>query len=398
MTSADQAKQNYETRPYPGLDLAEITRKGQSIPPLKWMQAIGRPGRPQPDRVLVAGCGTGAEAFVMRRRLPKAEIVAIDFSPRSITIADRLQRSANLGKAITFRVADLTSSGVAQVIGKNFDLITCHGVLSYILQPDQVLKSLAACLRPDGALYLGVNGENHPATRLRPWLTRFGLEVNQMKDERRLRELLGLWDSLHDDGIGELAYMSASYLASDICGVHFNNWSLARWRSEANRVGWEVAGSMLLPPSLRLISERNHDRILYPAGVGELAERLDQTRPASFHRLLLCPKTADDPNPFKGSECEQNLRWTGLYKLHMTVPKTAEKKVFAVFKSRTLNLEFATELTKQQAFLVARLSEEASPMVGWGRSEAARQILWLWVNMGVVWWEPLRSEGGAKRI
>ncbi len=194
------------------------------------MQGIGRPGAAVPQRVLIAGCGTGVEAFLMRSWLPHAEIVAVDFSPRSIEVARKLEKRAKVGRPITFLVGDLTDAQLGAKIGREFDLITCHGVLSYIPQPGRALKVLATCLSADGALYLGVNGAGHPTVALRPWLKSFGVAVDELRDERRLRELLQLWDSLHDDELGEQATMPSSYLASDVCGGHFNNWSLARWR------------------------------------------------------------------------------------------------------------------------------------------------------------------------
>ena len=195
MTPAERIKQGYERRPYPATDLGRLIKKGGSLPSLKWMLGIGRPGQLMPARVLVAGCGTGVEAFIQRHRLPKAEIVAVDFSPRSIAVARKLQRTTGPGRPITFLAADLNDPDLAAQTGGNFDLITCHGVLSYIPNPGRALKNLTACLRPGGALYLGVNGGAHPATTLRPWLAGFGLAVDEMKDERRLRELLGLWDA-----------------------------------------------------------------------------------------------------------------------------------------------------------------------------------------------------------
>jgi len=392
VTSTERTRQNYDRRPYPGGNLDAVVRKGRSIPSLKWMQAIGRPGQPSPQRVLVAGCGTGAEAFVMRRRLPKAEIVAVDFSPRSIAIAQRFQKSAGSARPITFLVADLTDPNLAQATGGDFDLITCHGVMSYIPQPERALKNFARCLREGGTLYLGVNGEAHPATRLRPWLTRFGLEVEEMQDERRLRKLLGLWDSLHDDGIGEIGHMSASYLASDVCGPHFNNWPIARWRAEAHQGGLEIAGIALLPLALRLTMEAESHRPMFPAGIGEIAELLDQARPASFHQILLrraAPGALDvvknGTKPKKGPWSP--ILWTGLYTVRFT--KSEERnKVLAVLSCPTFNLRLDWPLTPRQAeALRALVATGVAPkgwMRSWGSSEAAQRILWLWAGFGIV--------------
>ena len=387
MTSAEQARQNYERRPYPGAALDEIDRKGHSIPSLKWMLGLGRPGRPRPERVIVAGCGSGAEAFVIRRRLPKAEILAVDFSPRSIALAQRLQRSADLGKPVTFLVGDLTDPELAAKTGGNFDLITCHGVLSFVPKPGQVLKNLGSCVRPGGALYLGVNGESHPATRLRPWLAGFGLDVREMREERRLRELLGLWDALHDEGAGGLAGMSASYLASDVCGPHFNNWPFARWRSEANRGGWEIAGVSLLPLALRLTVEEDHHRPLFPAGVGELAERMDLARPASFHQIVLRRAAPGGLDVINASGQEARLLWTGLYTARLTESPNG-RKVTVILSCPTFSVQFASVLTPRQAEMLRAFAETGVTSTGWmhrwGRSEAARRILWLWAGLGVV--------------
>ena len=387
MTTAERTRQIYDRHPYPAANLAEIARKGRAIPPLQWLQDIGRPGRPRPERVLVAGCGTGAEAFVMRRRLPKAEIVAVDFSPRSVALARRLQRTIGVGEPITFLVADLTAPDLARQTGGNFDLITCHGVLSYLPDPELVLTGFAACLRPGGALYLGVNGEAHPATRLRPWLASFGFATHELRNERRLRELLGLWDSLHDAESGGFARKSTSYLAGDVCGPHFNNWPLSRWRAAANRCGWELAGTTLLPLALRLTTDGEHHRLLFPAGIGELAEHLDLTRPASFHKLLLRRAAPGALDIFPADGRAVPLRWSGLYSVHFSRTKDSHK-VPATFHCPTFHLRLDWSLTRRQAEALRTFVETGTTSPSWvrhwGHSAAARRILWLWAGLGVV--------------
>ena len=383
----EQTRRTYERLPYPGTNPKIATGKGGSLPSLKWMEALGRPGSPPPGRVLVAGCGTGPEAFAIRRQLPEAEIVAVDFSPRSIAIAKRLQRSAGVTRPITFQVADLTDSNLVKETGGNFDLITCHGVLSYIPNPAGVLGGLAELLSPGGALYLGVNGESHPATRLRPWLAGFGLAVDELRDERRLRELLGVWDALHDDGLRELATMSASYLAGDVCGPHFNNWPLTRWRAEARDCGWEIAGSWLLPLALHLLTEGEKYRPLYPASFGELAERLDHARPAGFHKLVLRRAHPEPSSGRESSASESTLRWTGLYSARF--PKSPRSAAITVtLHSTVLNLRLNFALTPRQAEalreLIAHGATAPDWQPRWGRTEAARRMLWLWSGLGVV--------------
>lgn len=384
MTPAEKTRRSYDRLPYPGTEPSIVDGKGGSLPSLKWFQAIGLPGQAKPARVLVAGCGTGAEAFVLRRQLPRAEIVAVDFSPRSIAVARRLQKSAKLARPISFDVADLTDPGLAEKVGTDFDLITCHGVLSYIPDPGQALTSLAPCLRPHGALYLGVNGGSHPATRLRPWLDALGIDVDAMQDERRLRELLGVWDALYDDDLRGLAAMSSSYLASDVCGPHFNNWELARWRAEAARSGWEIAGTWLLPLAIRLTMDAARHRPLFPRGVGDLAGVLDQARPAGFHRILLRKASAIGDVP----------RWSGLYSARFRETAKAST-VPVVLASAVFNLGQDWTLTRRQADALRELIATGTAPAGWsgrwGRSEAARRILWQWEAFGAM----TRSNAGG---
>ena len=387
VTSEDRTKSSYDRHPYPATDIGRLIEQGGALPPKKWIQAIGRPGRASPRRVLVAGCGTGVEAFIVHRWWPEAEIVGVDFSPRSIAVARRLQSTAGAGRPIAFYVGDLTDPELASKVGGDFDLITCHGVLSYIPDPGRGLNALGACLRPGGALYLGVNGEAHPATRLRPWLASFGLAVEELRDERRLRELLGLWDALNDEGGGELATMSTSYLGGDVCGPHFNNWSVARWRAEANRCGWEIAGTDILPLALQVTMERENHRVLFPAGPGELAGRLDAARPAGFHRMMLRRVEAGELDVACTGAPGQTLRWTGLHAVRWG-KEAGRRTERVVFQCATFRLRTEWTLTAAQAKalrgLVADGVASAAGLRAWTRSDAGRRMLGLWAGLGVV--------------
>lgn len=380
MTAAEKTRQSYDRRPYPGEGLRTLIKRGGALPSFEWMLALGRTGQNKPGRVLVAGCGLGVEAFVLRKQLPEAEIVAVDFSARSIAEAKRIQRADGRAKPIRFLVADLTDPALAKKTGDDFDLITCHGVLSYIQDTAQALSNLAANLSPDGALYLGVNGEAHTSTRLRPWLASFGCDVTELSDERRLRELLKLWDSQQDAEARPLASMPTSYLAGDVCGPHFNNWSLAQWRSAANTRGLELAATWLLPIALRLALEDDRNRPLLPSAVGLLAERLDQARPAGFHKLLFrrAPGTAEDGG---------GLKWTGLYRVRVADGKSkGTRRVFLTSQILGLNAEFklkATQIEPLRRLVGTQKGSAVSSDLSWQNDEA-RIVLSLWEGLGAV--------------
>ena len=385
MTATDLTRRSYERHPYPGVDVRAHAGHVDALPSLRWVLGVGGPGRPEPRRILVAGCGSGAEAFFVRRHFPEAEIVAVDFSPRSIALARRLQRTARPARPIQFKVADLTSPDLGQTVGVGFDLVTCHGVLSYIPDPSVALGNLAGCVGPGGVLYLGVNGAGHPATRLRPWLEGFGIDVQELRDERRLRELLGLWDALHDDSEGLLAPMSSTYLAGDICGPHFNNWALSRWRDVARTVGWDVVGVGIVAPALALLFEEERHRWLYPRGVAALAETLDQARPAGFHRLVL--RRSPSPEVASAGVGTADLKWTGLYAVRFRrIPGSSG--VVATLRSRVLDLTLDCPLTGTQADALRSWARTGHPpasgLAPWTRSESGRRWLWLWSTAGVV--------------
>ena len=144
--------------------------------------------KPSPRAVLVAGCGTGAEAFAFSRRFPHAEIVAVDFSRRAIRFARQYQQRAQYRKNVRFVVADFSAPGLDRLTGRDFDLVSCHGVLSYVPRAARALKNLSGCLSPDGALGLGVNGAQHVSVGLRARnLPMFGFDVSQFTEGPHVR-------------------------------------------------------------------------------------------------------------------------------------------------------------------------------------------------------------------
>ena len=165
---------------------------------MEWIQAHWTPGRTTvaPARALVAGCGTGAEAFAFSRRFPHAEIVAVDFSRRTIEIAREYQQRARDRRNVRFVVADLSSPGLNRLIGGDFDLISCYGVLSYVPKAARVFENLSRCLASDGALGVGVNGAGHASVGMRAALPGFGYDVSRFADEPRVWQVLSLFDAL----------------------------------------------------------------------------------------------------------------------------------------------------------------------------------------------------------
>jgi SAM-dependent methyltransferase len=302
----------YERRPYPDPRSGVVAIRRWRLPPIPWINAMSQPPR-APHRILVAGCGSGSEAFALQRKFPEAKVVGIDFSPRSIRAAKEQQKRSRELRKIRFLVSDLTKPGLAKTVGK-FDFVSCHGVISYIERPEQALRNLANCLQIDGALYLGVNGQSHFSSRWRRGLPKFGIDVTEFQDTRSIRQLLKVFDALCGYRIGTMAKADAGYLASDLFGPLLHNWSLADWMRACRKTRLHLLASYSSFFALRPIFDPDLNRLLIPRSRAEVLELLETLRPSTFHRLLLSHRPEVCP-PWQNAG--ELLRWraiaTGLY-------------------------------------------------------------------------------------
>ncbi len=286
MDVAGKIRQIYEKLPYPQVkDRTRRARRWQ-LAPMDWITTMWQPAKPAPGRILVAGCGTGAEAFALRRKFPNADIMAVDFSRHSIKVARALQRRTGPSRKIRFLVGDLTGRDFATQVGRRFDFITCHGVLSYIQNPGRALANLAGCLAQDGALYLGVNGAKHFSVAWRRVLPSFGYDLNKFQDGNHLRQLLTLCDALAGHRPGAISKQDSVLLAGDLFGALNQAFPLAQWNRIARRAGLHCRGSFAALAALRPALNEDLYGLLMPRSRAEIAELLDWIQPAAFHWLI----------------------------------------------------------------------------------------------------------------
>ncbi len=292
MSVESRVRKIYERRPYPPRALRGEDRKW-SLPPLEWINAV-REKREElsPRRILVAGCGVGTEAFAVARQFPSAEVVAVDFSERSITVARRLQRFADGGQRVRFEVADIASPALLEIAGDRFDLITCHGVLSYVPGTASVLRNLARALTPAGILILGTNGAAHPSVRFRPVLPLLGIASDEFREGRRVREALRVCDSLSVYPPTPIAALPAGYLAGDLFGPLNRALSLAEWKVFYGDAGLHLLGSYHAFFAVRPLLNGDLHPVLMPRSRAGVAELVDALQPASFHQLVLARRPA----------------------------------------------------------------------------------------------------------
>jgi SAM-dependent methyltransferase len=297
MSIADKVRHIYQRRPYPFGDDRALRQSSWNLA-LDWVETLGRGGasKSPPARVLVAGCGDGTEAFNLRRQIPRAKIVAVDFSARSIAIARRLQRRSHEMGDITFVTADIADRGLFARIGGEFDLITCHGVLSYVSRPERVLRNFARCLAPEGALYLGVNGCTHVSTRLRQALPSLGFTLDEFQDGPRTRGALRLCDGvLARIGLPAMAALPAGLLAGDVFGALNQSLSLSKWVSLGRRSGLSFRGNWASLNLFRNIGDDDSYPLLMPKSRAQVADFLERLAPSQFHRLLFSRVPESNP-------------------------------------------------------------------------------------------------------
>jgi SAM-dependent methyltransferase len=292
--SRQEIRRLYDRYPFPGASQDPKTIMWR-IASREWIQVVWN-RQEDPRKILVAGCGSGPEAFALRRKFPKAEIVAIDLSPRSIALAEDAQKRSKAQRNISFHVGDLEDPGLSRLTGHNFDFVVCHGVLSYSAQPARLLANLVNVMTKDGALYLGVNGSEHFSVRLREALPALGINPARMRNLPLVRNVLDLCDSIQERrGTDRAATFQENLLAGDLFGSRIRNLPLADWIETAKRADLHFQSSFMAYTKLRHVLEDDAFLLLWPKTHAEVVQIVDLLSPGSFHRLLFTRKKIVQP-------------------------------------------------------------------------------------------------------
>ena len=145
-------RHQYEENPYPRwIKNTEAPRKGDighilnSSPLSLNLKDYTSPEFPN---ILIAGCGTGQEAFYLASRFTNSHIVAIDLSITSLSYAKRLSKKLNYPN-LEFMHGDILELDRME---RRFDLIACSGVLHHLDQPISGWKVLNDLLLPNGIM------------------------------------------------------------------------------------------------------------------------------------------------------------------------------------------------------------------------------------------------------
>lgn len=145
--------------PLPITDMADAIASGSyweiGDPMLYW--PLFRPNQRDADglRILVAGCGTVQAAYYALRN-PTWSVVGIDFSESSLAHQVALKERHQL-ENLELHKLDLED---VATLGKEFDFITCTGVLHHLPNPKSGLIALRNVLSPEGVINLMVYGSS----------------------------------------------------------------------------------------------------------------------------------------------------------------------------------------------------------------------------------------------
>ncbi len=392
----------YEKRPYPAEDERVLSDKGWKLAPLGWWNGVGRlaEGTDGVTKVLVAGCGTGNEAFNVARALPQAQVVGVDFSEKAIQIANRWREASGI-ENVSFHQTDLTAIDLPEQLSEHgpFDLISCHGVISYIPSADKALSNFNAMLAEDGALYLGCNGPAHISRRYREVLERLGSDLARFPADRAAREKVALCDDLTGIKPGKgIANQSDGYIDSDIYGEINQCLTLERWIEMAEGAGLTFLTSLAGSVALSALKYQSSANLLMERALPDSYVYVDFCRPTSFHRLLFGKNGRQLPR-FSDDAIEDLSSWRPLVNLWKRSAIPAMKKPYDQVASFKLNIPglYKNHSLKARTFVLEffRLSDGESTVgeicerIGSGVTpERLRPLLFRFTACGMLCLKP----------
>lgn len=237
------------------------------------------------SKILVAGCGTGVEAFNLAKHFANGSVVGVDFSEKSIQIAKEKLSKENIDN-LSFLTADLTDSSWYGKFDK-FDFVLCHAVADYVVDSKLLMQNLSNCLAEHGIIYMTVNSPSHPAKRIQNAFSKLGFSSTSFIDTDEQRNLLKSLDTLMGnksglEGIGDAA---TGYLQVDIFPPISHHHSVDSWCSYALDSKLYFCGSMEALYGLPQISDEELVP-LFKLSRAELSKWMIQLRAQPSMQLL----------------------------------------------------------------------------------------------------------------
>ena len=218
---SEDVRDQYEQNPYPRWVKLPIQDQTLGFNDGFRRRMPFAPFTPLPDdsapEVLIAGCGTGAQAILFARRFRGVRVLAVDLSLSSISYAQRKTRELGMTN-IKYAQADILNLGG---IGRTFDIIESVGVLHHLADPFSGWRTLLSLLRPGGFMGLGFYSElaRRQVVKMRELIAARGY-ARTPDDIRRFRQVLAFQDANLD--LKWLSEASDFYSTSDCRDLLFH--------------------------------------------------------------------------------------------------------------------------------------------------------------------------------
>ena len=107
-----------------------------------------------PTRVLDLGAGTGTGTFALARRFPGAAVVAVDGSPEMLAHLEGKADALGLSGRVSTAMVDLDAEAADWPAIEPVDLAWAAHVVHHVVDPDRLLRTVLAGLRPGGAFVM----------------------------------------------------------------------------------------------------------------------------------------------------------------------------------------------------------------------------------------------------
>ncbi len=292
MSDTSRVREHYDAHPYTG---------GLPALPGHWLDAgVDTPPLRDGARVLVAGCGTGAEVAAYAS-VPGLSVVGVDLSPRSIALAEA---QAYPGEPV-FAVADLAKDDLVGRFGQ-FDFICCHAVADYVPDTPGLFQALAAALAPNGVLYVGTNTDHHPGARIRSAFQALGLGQRWQEDGLHRAGLRAVSALLGPDAqISGLASRPEALLGADVFPPFAHGMGLPDWEAAAGLSGLRLVDTLATLHALPAVGDGDLP-LLYGLDRAAIARLITGLRREAVLQALFASQPKTDP-PF--TEPAALFRW-----------------------------------------------------------------------------------------
>ena len=155
----EKIRQQFDYGPYPRHPLEESPAQDRDflfIHNLTTPYYLRYRQRPPQDLVILdAGCGSGYKALALALANPGARIVGIDFSPKSVELA---QKRLDFHRIPNYEFHVLPIERVGE-LNLSFDYINCDEVLSLVPDPVAMLTNLKQVLKPQGIIRVNFHNQ-----------------------------------------------------------------------------------------------------------------------------------------------------------------------------------------------------------------------------------------------